>query len=99
MGTFVARMGQCFSTSMDTVGIDVNEGASWEEDYDVKTPDEKYCFSDGVGRISVTLAKQVSLADPSVYLTGFALRWTDRRTDGGMREGGKDRWIDGKIDY
>ena len=60
VGTFMARIGQCFSTSMDAVGIDVNEGTSWEMDEDIKTSDGSYCFSDGVGRISQTLAQQVT---------------------------------------
>ena len=55
----MARMGQCFSTSMDAVGIDVNEGTSWEMVEDIETPDESYCFSDGVGRISDSLAQKV----------------------------------------
>ena len=57
----MARMGQCFSTSMDAVGIDVNEGTSWEMNDDIKTPNGGYCFSDGVGRISESLARQVRI--------------------------------------
>ena len=60
VGTLMARIGQCFSTSMDAVGIDVNEGTSWEMDEDIKTSDGSYCFSDGVGRISHSLAQQVT---------------------------------------
>ena len=60
VATYCARMGQCFSTSMDAVGIDVSQGASWEQDDDVKTADGKYCFSDGVGTISQELASVVS---------------------------------------
>ena len=59
VATFMARMGQCFSTSMDAVGIDVNEGTSWDMDEDIETPDGSYCFSDGVGRISDSLGRQV----------------------------------------
>ena len=55
----MARMGQCFSTSMDAVGIDVNEGTSSDMDKDIETPDGGYCFSDGVGRISESLAQKV----------------------------------------
>ena len=60
VGTFMARIGQCFSTSMDAVGIDVNEGTSWDMDEDIKISDGSYCFSDGVGRISHSLAQQVT---------------------------------------
>ena len=56
----MARIGQCFSTSMDAVGIDVNEGTSWDTDKDIKTTDGSYCFSDGVGRISKSLVQQVT---------------------------------------
>ena len=57
----MARMGQCFSTSLDAVGIDVNEGTSWDMEDDIETPDRSYCFSDGVGRISESLAHQVRI--------------------------------------
>lgn len=55
----MARMGQCFSTSQDAIGIDVNEGTSWEMNDDIETLDRGYCFSDGVGRISKSLVGQV----------------------------------------
>ena len=55
----MARMGQCFSTSLDAIGIDVNEGTSWHMDEDIKTFNEGYCFSDGVGKISESLVRQV----------------------------------------
>ena len=56
----MACVGQCFSTSMDAVGIDVNEGTSCKMDEDITTSDGSYCFSDGVGRISQPLAQQVT---------------------------------------
>ena len=59
VATYCSRIGQCFSTSVDAVGIDVSEGASWETSEDVCTDDGK-CFSDGVGRISQELASVVS---------------------------------------
>ena len=59
----MARMGQCFSTSTDTVGIGISEGTlrEMEEDVTVKTVDQEYCFSDGIGRISKELAAEVRL--------------------------------------
>jgi len=57
----MARMGQCFSTSLDAIGIDINEGTSWDMDEDIKTPNGAYCFSDGVGRISQSLVRQVRI--------------------------------------
>ena len=68
VGTFMARIGQCFSTSMDAVGIDVNEGTSWDMDEDIKTSDGSYCFSDGVGRISHSLAQQVTCKTQHCFL-------------------------------
>lgn len=55
----MARMGQCFSTSMDTVGFAISEGTFYDDEDDVKTDDHKYCFSDGVGKISQELAAEV----------------------------------------
>lgn len=55
----MARMGQCFSTSMDTVGFAISEETFYYDVHDVKTDDQKYCFSDGIGRISEELAAEV----------------------------------------
>ena len=55
----MARMGQCFSTSRDAVGFAVSEKTFYDDVDDVKTDDHKYCFSDGVGRISEELAVEV----------------------------------------
>ena len=55
----MARMGQCFSTSLDAVGFAVSEETFYDDVDDVKTDDQKYCFSDGVGRISEELAAEV----------------------------------------
>ena len=57
----MARMGQCFSTSIDSVGIGISEGIPSKKEDDVKTDDKKYCFSDGIGRISKELAAEVRL--------------------------------------
>ena len=59
VASYMARMGQCFSTSMDTVGIAISEGSCCNEVNDVETADHKYCFSDGIGKISEELAKEV----------------------------------------
>ena len=61
MASYVARMGQCFSTSIDSVGIGISEGTVSEIEDDVETDDKKYCFSDGIGRISKELAAAVRL--------------------------------------
>ena len=55
----MARMGQCFSTSLDAVGFATSEDTYHDEEDDVETPDRKYCFSDGVGKISEELAAEV----------------------------------------
>ena len=55
----MARMGQCFSTSMDAVGFAISEGTFHDDEDDIETDDQKYCFSDGVGRISEELALEV----------------------------------------
>ena len=57
----MARMGQCFSTSMDAVGFAISEGTYHDEEDDVELEmdDKKYCFSDGVGKISEELAAEV----------------------------------------
>ena len=56
----MARMGLCFSTSIDSVGIEISQGTLHDVEDDVKTDDQKYFFSDGVGRISQELAKEVT---------------------------------------
>ena len=57
----MSRMGQCFSTSIDAVGIGISQGVlhDVEKDFKVKTSDKEYTFSDGVGRISKQLLKEV----------------------------------------
>ena len=61
VASYVARMGQCFSTSIDSVGIGISEGIPSKKEDDVKTDDKKYCFSDGIGRISKELVAEVRL--------------------------------------
>ena len=59
VASFMARMGQCFSTSIDTVGIEISQGVLDHMEEDVKTTDQEYTFSDGVGRISQQLVTEV----------------------------------------
>ena len=53
----MSRLGQCFSTSLDAIGITLEDGVTWRMVDDVKLDD--YCFSDGIGRISPKLSKEV----------------------------------------
>ena len=59
VASYMARMGQCFSTSLDAVGFATSEDTYHDEEDDVETDDRKYCFSDGVGKISEELAAEV----------------------------------------
>ena len=63
----MARMGQCFSTSFDTVGVETPEEEMYTEEADVLTANNDYCFSDGVGRISQDLAVEVILGTWRIY--------------------------------
>jgi RNA dependent RNA polymerase len=51
----VARIGQSFGTSTGTVTVQ-----QWDTIADITTPDSRYTFSDGVGRMSPTLARQIA---------------------------------------
>ena len=53
----MARLGQCFSTSLDTVGITLQEGVRYREIDEVER--NGFCFSDGIGTISSALAREV----------------------------------------
>lgn len=53
----MARLGQCFSTSLDTIGITLQEGVRYREIDDVER--NGFCFSDGIGTISPDLASEV----------------------------------------
>ena len=58
----MARMGQCFSTSTDTIAIVPKEtGIEFQdiEDVEIFADDQTYTFSDGVGRISSNVAQKV----------------------------------------
>ena len=60
----MARMGQCFSTSTDTIAIIPEEtGIEFEDIHDVTMDavDQTYTFSDGVGRISLNVVRKVSV--------------------------------------
>ncbi|VDN27695.1 unnamed protein product [Cylicostephanus goldi] len=75
----MSRMGQCFTQAQPTVTIKPNE---WCIEKDVEggaghpETHEPYCFSDGCGRISPSLARRVALAlqldiVPSCYQVRF----------------------------
>ena len=67
----MSRLGQCFSTSLDTIGITLQDGVRYREIDEVERND--FCFSDGIGTISPGLAREVidlfSLFDFSVVDT------------------------------
>lgn len=56
---YMARMGQCFSSSEEAAQIEI-QPQEVEEVPDIKTPDKKYTFSDGIGMVSSELAREVS---------------------------------------
>ncbi|XP_022809817.1 uncharacterized protein LOC111346816 [Stylophora pistillata] len=77
VASYMARMGQCFSTSLDAVGFATSEDTYHNEEDDVETADRKYCFSDGVGKISEELAAEVvrkigKSFKPSAFQVRFA---------------------------
>lgn len=61
---YMARMGQCFSSTEDAIDIPQNsQFVKTEDDIEVeydKVNQKRYCFSDGVGKISLNLASKVS---------------------------------------
>lgn len=62
---YMARIGQCFSQTEDTVSVPLDEHhVRTEKDIEAgfdPTNFKPYCFSDGVGKISEKLAKEVSI--------------------------------------
>ena len=55
---YVSRLGLCFSASRGTVEVSTEEGCvSFIDD----TENKGFCFTDGIGKISQSLAKKVSL--------------------------------------
>lgn len=61
---YMARMGQCFSQTEDAVSVPLDE-AHVRTENDIEGGRDRtgkpYCFSDGVGKISSKLAKEVSM--------------------------------------
>ena len=73
VATYVSRMGQCFSSTKETVKVAIGEGSTVEYIEDVrkdyngvlfkccgKTLSGTYTFSDGIGKISKALSKKVN---------------------------------------
>ena len=60
VASYVARMGQCFSKSEESVDVS-QEGVDIRAEEDIKRLEEsiEYCFSDGIGKVSRSLAKKV----------------------------------------
>lgn len=56
---YAARLGQSFSSSRDTVSVGRNE-IEIIPDIEFKRGEIKYCFSDGIGKISYELAQEVA---------------------------------------
>ncbi|GBM09163.1 RNA-dependent RNA polymerase 1 [Araneus ventricosus] len=77
---YMARMGQCFSQTEDAVSVPldpryVKTVKDIEGGFDI-TNGKSYCFSDGVGRISTTLAKKVHDAlDHDKLCSAFQIRY------------------------
>ncbi|XP_001631543.2 uncharacterized protein LOC5511133 isoform X2 [Nematostella vectensis] len=75
VGTYVSRMGQCFSTSLDTVGITVDGIECLEKD-DIQTEEKSYTFTDGIGGISSQLARKVTIKIGKDFIpSAFQIRY------------------------
>ena len=58
---YIARMGQCFSKPEETINVS-DEGVIVRNNKDFKKSDgyREYCFSDGIGKVSESLADRAS---------------------------------------
>ncbi|XP_072033129.1 uncharacterized protein [Amphiura filiformis] len=74
VATYVSRMGQCFSTSEESVKVTVEAGQVEHED-DIKSADGKYCFSDGIGRVSSSLAAKITGNRKKKIPSAFQIRY------------------------
>nr|AJA90762.1 RNA-dependent RNA polymerase 2 [Cycas revoluta] len=54
-----SRMGQCFSSSKQTISVPEHE-VLVIPDIEISSDGIRYCFSDGIGKISLQLAKQMA---------------------------------------
>ncbi|XP_035217230.1 RNA-dependent RNA polymerase 1-like [Stegodyphus dumicola] len=77
---YMARMGQCFSQTEDAISVPLDPSHIRTEDdieggYDV-TNEKPYCFSDGIGKISVKLANEVHKAlGHDKHCSAFQIRY------------------------
>ncbi|KAJ1439035.1 RNA-dependent RNA polymerase, eukaryotic-type [Sesbania bispinosa] len=72
-----ARMGQLFSSSMQTFEVSLQD-VDFIPDIEVTYDFVSYCFSDGIGKISQTFARQVAQKlklDPSRIPSAFQIRY------------------------
>ncbi|KAG6545756.1 hypothetical protein Mapa_012717 [Marchantia paleacea] len=72
-----ARMGQCFSSSRKTLTV-LPLQLKKIQDIFVTTGDVKYCFSDGIGKISVDFARKVAATcgcEPGKVPSAFQIRY------------------------
>ncbi|XP_072015264.1 uncharacterized protein [Amphiura filiformis] len=64
VATYISRMGQCFSTSEESVKVSVEDGQVEHEDdimsVNVGPGGKRYCFSDGIGKVSSSLAARIA---------------------------------------
>lgn len=76
---YMARMGQCFSQTEDTLSVPL-EPHLIRTEYDIERGFDlanwkPYCFSDGIGRISVKLASKVSVKLFSVLFNCVSIQF------------------------